>query len=162
MSRKAAGSTDLDRNAFDSIETGRLTWLGLSLSAIGWMLLLAEIARVDVVPGRFLKSIGPEFHSDIIEVAKAIIASGFALALIGSLQIGFGALNRFFEAVLMRSAQRNTVSEPAMAAEPVDPPMSASTSKTLPYRILPDGSVEVDTIVGTRKFASLEEAKDFI
>ena len=30
------------------------------------------------------------------------------------------------------------------------------------YQILPDGSVEVETLLGTRIFASMDEARDFI
>ena len=39
---------------------------------------------------------------------------------------------------------------------------SSGRIKDRNYVILPDGSVEVDTLLGTRVFASLDEARDFI
>ena len=31
-----------------------------------------------------------------------------------------------------------------------------------PYKLMPDGSVEVETILGSRRFRSMKEAQDFI
>lgn len=135
-------------------DTSRLTWIGLILAAIGWALLLGEIALADLVPGRLSHPVAPSFHADLIEVAKCLIGSGFGLAVIGALQSGFGVLGRFFSAVLTRSGQRG----PAK----VEPLVEASEREGRPYRILPDGSVEVETIVGTRRFSDMDEARDFI
>lgn len=161
MSRKSpiAGAGSLS-STFDAIEAGRLTWVGLLLAAIGWILLIGEITTADVLAGKSPWVVAPSFHTDLVDVAICIIASGLALAIIGALQTGFGALNRFFEAVLMRSSHRDAPTERPMPG-PVEPEMASPPTKR-PYRILADGSVEVETIVGTRKFSTLDEAKDFI
>lgn len=142
---------------FDSLQTGRLTYLGLTVAGIGWALLLGETTVADVLT-KGARAVPPTFHADLLDIAKCIIASGFALAVVGALQAGFGTLNRFFEAVLSRSAQRTAESE---SVEPVAS-APAPSSKRPRYRMLPDGSVEVETIVGTRRFDSLAEARDFI
>ena len=49
---------------------------------------------------------------------------------------------------------------------PVEPVIEIETprrpARGRNYSILPNGAVEVDTLLGTRVFASLDEAKDYI
>ena len=144
---------------FDALEVGRLTWIGLAVAGIGWTLLLGETAIVDVLTLKVPRPLPPTFHTDLVEIAECIIASGFGLAMIGALQSGFGTLNRFFSAVLLRSEQRAAVQP--HAGPVVDAP-AASGRGHRPYRTLPDGSIEVDTILGTRRFATMREAREFI
>ena len=150
------GRPDFGRPEFGRLEFGRLTWLGLSVSLIGWVLLIAVAALADAIALRVARS--PVFHDDLVAIAKCLIASGFALAAIGTLQAGFGALDRFFGAVLMRSGAR---AEPAGEPRPYDPGPTLEPSRR-PYRTFPDGSVEVETILGTRRFATMGEAREFI
>ena len=138
--------------AFDAGRFGRVTWLGLFVATIGWALLLATM-----VPGRLPAAL----HGDLVEVARCLIGSGFALAVIGALQNGFGALNRFFNAALDRSNARAAPAPSPVAPPDVDPSVEPSRQRR-PYQILADGSVEVETIVGTRRFDSMAEARDFI
>lgn len=150
MSRAEGHGPELVREG----ETGRLTWIGLILAAIGWALLLGAMALDDLAPAKLPRAAAPTFHADLVEVAKCLIGSGFGLAILGGLQTGFGVLNRFFSAVLNRSSQRGT----ARAEPEVAPP----SREGRPYRTLPDGSVEVETIVGTRRFDTMAEAREFI
>lgn len=138
---------------FDGLALGRLTWIGLIVAALGWTLMICEATMADVLARG---SRAPTLHGDLVAVAQGLIGSGFGLAIVGALQSGFGTLNRFFEAVLMRSTQRAGGSP---AAVPVAP---AAGRERRPYRTLADGSVEVETIVGTRRFASMQEAAEFI
>lgn len=180
-----AGESGLEAGHFDGREIGRLTWIGLVLAGIGWALLLGETASVDILAMR--RPVVPTFHADLADIAKCLVASGFGLAVVGALQTGFGALNRFFEAVLMRSAQR-AMPSPGQAPGDVTPvqvtpvqvtpvqatpvratpvqatprPDAARKPSKRPYRLLADGSVEVDTILGTRLFETMAEARDFI
>ena len=140
----------------DTFGLGRLSWIGLILAAIGWALLLAEAAAADIIPLKWTRALAPTYHGDLFEIAKCLIGSGFALAIVGALQSGFGALNRFFEAVLTRSGQRPA---PQPLARDSSPEMAREHR---PYRTFPDGSVEVETIVGTRRFESMMEAREFI
>ena len=135
-------------------ETGRLTWIGLLLAGIGWVLLLGEIALTDLVPAKLPRPVAPTFHADLLAVAECLIGSGFGLAVIGALGSGFGVLNDFFNAALNRSGQRGG----ARTEPEVGPPPRGGR----PYRTLPDGSVEVETIVGTRRFETMAEAREFI
>ncbi len=146
MSVRDAGPADFDGLAF-----GRLTWIGLVVAALGWALMIGEATMADVVVHA---PRAPTLHGDLVVVAQCLIGSGFALAIVGALQSGFGTLNRFFEAVLSRSSQRASG-----APAPVAP---APARERRPYRTLADGSVEVETIVGTRRFATMREAADFI
>ena len=148
------------------MKIGRVTWVGLTAAVIGWAMLLGETAISDFMTVQDPPVLPPTFHDDFMDVAKTVIYSGFGLALVGSLQTGFGALNRFFEAVLVRSGQKT--SAPALQAVPVsdtfrreEAPEPASRTGR-PYRTFADGSVEVETIVGNRRFRSMVEARDFI
>jgi hypothetical protein len=141
----------------ESRDIGRLSWIGLTIAGIGWIILLGEATVVDILPIKATRPVSPTFHADLCDIAKCLIASGFGLAVVGALQTGFGALNRFFEAVLMRSSQRAAPPAPTVVREAPPVPPAERT-----YRRLPDGSVEVETILGTRRFKTMAEARDFI
>ena len=140
----------------ESFGVGRLGWIGLICAAIGWALLLAEAALADIVSVKGTRPIAQMFHDDIFSVAKCLIGSGFGLAIVGGLQNGFGALNRFFR-------DRPHTIEPAHDAGASCSGRDGNpTMKSDPYRTLPDGSVEVETILGTRRFATMSQAREFI
>lgn len=151
------------QRVYDARGFGRLTWLGFAAAGLGWMLLLGETGVADLVAVRTGRPVVATLHGDIVDIAKCLIGSGFGMAVIGGLQTGFGALNRFFAAVLTRSAQR-APAQPASQQEPIAAgEREAETPRSRrPYQILADGSVEVETIVGTRRFDSMDEARDFI
>ena len=148
----------------------RFTWCGLSIVILGWVVLIADMTISESVlrAGNLVAVIS--LRSDIVTIAQTAILSGFGLALVGALRSGFGALNRFFEAVL----QRSSAPRPAPAVEQPEPHVATTAPHTIErmaptgqikdrnYVVLPDGSVEVDTLLGTRVFASLDEARDFI
>jgi hypothetical protein len=151
-----------DALGFNALKTGWLTWLGFALAALGWVLLLFGTTVADILIAKMPHLLPPAFHADLLDIAKTIIFSGFGLAIVGALQTGFGTLNRFFGAVLMRSTQRDN--EQPRPVEPTveRPSPTVAAAKRRPYRMFPDGSVEVDTIVGTRLFKTMAEARDFI
>ena len=144
---------------FDALALSRLTWIGLVVAALGWALMIGEAAVADV--SRVARA--PSLHGDLVLIAACMIGSGFGLAIVGALQSGFGTLNRFFEAVLSRSTQRASSATSVPRSAPV---VGAATPSPLrerrPYRTLADGSVEVETILGTRRFATMHEAAEFI
>jgi hypothetical protein len=150
--------------------TDRFTWVGLGLVLLGWAALIADMTISESVlrSGNLVAVIS--LRSDIVTVAQTAILSGFGLALIGALRSGFGALNRFFEAVLQRSSTPRPSPVVDSAGPQVESPAthnvermaSSGRIKDRNYVILPDGSVEVDTLLGTRVFASHAEARDFI
>ncbi len=147
------------------------TRFGLALAVIGWILLIADAVSPLALPGGGL-ALSAFARSDIFTVAQTVIASGFALAILGTLRSGFGALHRFFEAVLHRaSAPRPTPmpTTPEPMVEPVvevpHPAPRSAEPRSLQgknYTVLPNGAVEVETLLGKRIFASLEEARDYI
>ena len=165
----------------------RLTWIGLMIVAAGWALLLSApqlTEGIAHVAGRSAEST----TLNISAIAQCGIVSGFGLGIIGALQTGFGALNKFFEAVLARSQQsRAQASRPSLAptqdaaraaAEPLRHTAAKSVARPAPaqsrkiqergwvkdraYVLFTDGSVEVETMLGRRKFPSLQEAQEFI
>jgi len=141
---------------FEALEVGRLTWIGLVVAGLGWAMMIGEATVADVLPGHAGR-VPASLHADLFDIAKCVIGSGFGLAIIGALNSGFGTLNRFFAAVLTRSSQRTS---PAPAPEAVD--AAPPPRERHPYRMLADGSVEVETILGTRRFTTMREARDFI
>lgn len=163
------------------VPTDWLTWLGLAIAAAGWALLVVTVMTGEAtLKGGSLVAV-LSVRSDIVTVAQTAIVSGFGLAVVGGLRAGFGALNRFFAAVLHRSTTGTKPAAPVVAtvvepeddlAEPVVAPIVPPRERFVPasrpskqkqnYSIRSDGSVEVETLLGTRVFATLEEARDFI
>lgn len=137
----------------------RLTWIGLMIVALGWALLLSgasALAALAHVLGQQAPSI------DIAVVSQATILTGFGLAILGALQTGFGALKRFFDMILERTSR----TAPKMS---VDMPRTEKASvvergllKDRPYVLFGDGSIEVETLLGMRRFTSLQDAYEFI
>lgn len=149
----------------------RFTWVGLGVAAIGWAVLIADltVAESILTAGNIVAVVS--LRTDIVTVAQATIVSGFGLAVIGTLRTGLGTLHGFFDAVLQRSfdvapASPSGPIEPYMAPQPapttVDRMPATGSIRERNYVVLADGSVEVETLLGTRVFASLDEARDFI
>lgn len=155
----------------------RMTITGLGVAALGWVVLAGD-AALGMLPAANEPLLPALARSDIFTVAEATVLSGFALATLGTLRTGFGALSAFFDTVLARAgsprpqpparrdAHERAGPEPAIepAIEPaleVVPPAHHS-ARPRNYSILPNGAVEVDTLLGTRVFASLDEARDYI
>jgi hypothetical protein len=95
-------------------------------------------------------------------IASCMIFTGFVIAILAVLTHGFGALERFFTAALERSAAR--AEAPATMAEEAEPYRRAERGsiEDSVYHIHGDGSVEVETLLGSRRFASLREAQEFV
>lgn len=142
----------------------RLTWVGLMMVALGWALLLSGASAMEAMVRILGRAGAPPFDPAVI--AQATILTGFGLAILGALQTGFGALKHFFDAVLERTAPTG----PKMAIEPRQaPPAQRSKSivkrgllKERPYVLFGDGTIEVETLLGMRRFTSLREAHEFI
>ena len=157
----------------DGRPRGRLTALGLGLVVIGWAILVADLALGEAVlkVGSLVAVLS--IKADIVVLAQTLVLTGFGMALLGALRDGFGALNRFFDAVLQRAATPRPAPMPE-PSEPEDAVVVPSPSTDLRaaaapppkrernYVVRPDGSVEVETLLGTRVFATLDEARDFI
>ena len=161
-----SAAQDRPKTNFDAMRIGRVTWLGLTAAVVGWAMMLGQTAISDFMTAQDPPVLPPTFHDDFMDVSKTLIYSGFGLALVGSLQTGFGALNRFFEAVLVRSGQKTQGA--ALPPAPIEESfrreevVEAAPRIGRPYRTFADGSVEVETIVGNRRFRSMVEARDFI
>lgn len=149
----------------------RLTWVGFMIVPAGWALLFsaphlggsADSARATI---------------DFSAVAQSLIVCGLGIAVIGALQTGFGALNKFFETVALRAQQGRGGGAPGPAtggagrgaARQKSPAPQGPTRRVLErgwvkdraYVQFVDGSVEVDTMLGRRLFPSLKDAQEFI
>ncbi|WP_026606642.1 hypothetical protein [Methylocapsa acidiphila] len=138
----------------------KLTWLGLAIVVLAWGLLffvadpidLFGVASGRVLSGRVLNVAG---------IAQCGIVSGFGIAILGSLQLGFGSLNRFFQAVLTRTMTSVTNGEAPQIAHQRKI-VERGWVKDRAYVLFNDGSVEVETMLGRRRFPSLQDAREFI
>jgi hypothetical protein len=144
----------------------KLTWVGLMLVALGWALLFSGAPLADLfarVTGRVIAFGSP---SDMLGISQCAILSGFGLAVLGVLQTGFGALNRFFEAVLERTAKPQNAEPMQVSVRRSEPQNKAVLErgrlKDRAYVRFVDGSVEVETLLGLRHFPNLDEALEFI
>ncbi|SFK04666.1 hypothetical protein [Methylocapsa palsarum] len=136
----------------------RLSWVGLMIVTLGWTMLLSapRLGELFALWGHPM-----EAPSRFDMIAQILILSGFGAAILGVLQTGFGALNKFFEAVLARTTQSS--------GKAGDQPLARQRQivergwvKDRAYVLFTDGAVEVETMLGRRHFPSLQEAKEFI
>jgi hypothetical protein len=132
----------------------RLTWIGFMVVALGWALLLSGVPAVQI----FAAATSHKLSLDIAAIAQATILSGFGLAILGALQTGFGALKQFFDAVIERTA-RSGVAAPK---NPLSKVVQRGRLKDRPYVLFGDGTIEVETLLGLRRFASFQDAREFI
>ena len=143
----------------------RLTWIGLMVVALGWALLLSGASAMEAMGRLTGHASAPSFN--LAAITQATILTGFGLAILGALQTGFGTLKKFFDAVIERTARSGPakVDEPPQAPRLQQQPRSVverGLLKERPYILFGDGTIEVKTLLGVRRFSSLLEAHEFI
>jgi hypothetical protein len=140
-----------------------LTVIGLLLALVGWGLLLFGGQLSQLATGAIGRPLPLELDPGRTDVAQSLILSGFGLAILGTLRAGVATLRQFFEAVLQRAAAAKAQPAPAMP-DPVDPNTVVERGwiRDRPYARFADGSVEVETLLGIRRFASVADAEDFV
>jgi prepilin-type processing-associated H-X9-DG protein len=136
----------------------KMTWVGLMIVALGWALLFSapQVAEfLATLSGRGKDAL------DAVGIAQCTILSGFGIAILGALQTGFGATRGFLEIALTRTAPPPTKIAGRGAATPKKI-AERGWVKDRAYVLFVDGSVEVETMLGRRLFASLQDAREFI
>ena len=147
------------------MEFGKLTWTGLIIAGAGWAALILG-ATVSDDFWKSLPQIG-ELRPDlsIVSTSNSLIVSGLGLAILGVLQKGFGVFQRFFEAVLQRSQRAEMQPAPIVKQPPkVQESEIAERGRVggRSYVRRANGTVQIETLLGVRNFASFDEAKEFI
>ncbi|MFI5010903.1 MAG: hypothetical protein ACHQAY_01005 [Hyphomicrobiales bacterium] len=145
--------------------TNRLSSFGLVLAALGWVLLLFGGQLSQLAATSFGRPVPLEIDPGRTDVAQSLILTGMGLAVLGALQAGVGTLRQFFEAVLQRAAAAKAQPAPVQpSAAPVDPNAVVERGwiRDRPYARFADGSVEVETLLGVRRFSSFTDAEDFV
>jgi prepilin-type processing-associated H-X9-DG protein len=138
----------------------KMTWIGLMIVALGWSLLLSAPQLTHFLAG-LTGRIDGLASLDAISIAECTILSGFGIAILGALQTGFGVTKGFLETALTRAAPPPTKVSGAGSARPKKI-AERGWVKDRAYVLFVDGSVEVETMLGRRFFASLQEAREFI
>lgn len=136
----------------------RLTWIGLMLVALGWALLLSGTPAIEAV----LHFLHREGTLNPTVISQSTILTGFGLAILGALQTGFSSLKHFFDSVLARTAHnapKVTIDAPKAKQRSV---VERGLLRDRPYILFGDGTIEVETLLGMRRFTSLQEAYEFI
>ena len=82
----------------------RLTWVGFMIVALGWALLFSAPQLAELLASFTGRSMNAGYLN-LPTIAFCTILTGFGVAILGALQTGFGALNKFFESVLERTAK---------------------------------------------------------
>lgn len=124
----------------------RLTWTGFMIVAGGWVLLLAAPQLNDAAAHFSGRPLEAATSNNVAAIAQCAILSGLGIGIIGALQTGFGALDRFFAAVLARSGQTR--------AQPVAPSASypvAQSTKSAARNRAAQGAVAPAKAIGGRQ-----------
>ena len=117
-------------------------------------------------------------------LAECGLFTSFVAILVGALQAGFGALDRFFDAILRRSGKHEQSPPPARKdaheSRPESRQVIASSEKPAmrpkvapritdegflrgrTYALYSDGSVEVDTLLGRKRFETMDAAITYL
>ncbi|MDE2361462.1 MAG: hypothetical protein KGM42_02195 [Hyphomicrobiales bacterium] len=150
---------------------GRLA--GFTLLGFAWALLAGMLV---------LRALGGRPDLIDAELAMCVVlvlcVSGATLIVGNVMTVGFGALDAFFNQALERSARRASQAAQAPSAHtaaPAPAPARTDQKKSLhdavveqgylgdrPFTLFGDGAVSVETLLGTRRFASFHEAEEFI
>jgi len=135
--------------------------------AFGWAVLLSGPTLAVVIA-----HVSGGAPLDMFGIAQSLILSGFGLALLGVLQNGFGTLDHFFKSILERTAKQKEAPTPAPAparqqpvkerAKPLPKVRERGWLKDRAYVLFIDGSVEIDTLLGRRRFSSMQDANEFV
>lgn len=142
-----------------SMTFDRLTWSGFMIVAMGWALLFSAPQISELLLSITGRSSGA--FVDVPSIAMCTILSGFGIAILGALQTGFGALQRFFASVLERATTPSRANA-APSGSQQRKIVERGWLKDRAYVLFMDGSVEIETMLGRRLFPSLEEAQEFI
>ncbi|MFO1116198.1 MAG: hypothetical protein U1E28_10970 [Beijerinckiaceae bacterium] len=117
---------------------------------------------------------GARFMSGDIELIACVVLLlallGATLLVLDALQKGFGALDSFFREALDRSERRAREESRAAAERARRSPVGAQPARPTehgviadrPYILYGDGAVAIETLFGVRRFASMQEAREFI
>jgi hypothetical protein len=126
--------------------------------ALGWTFLFSAPQLTELLSnltGRSVLSLNGS------SISLCTILSEFGIAILGALHTGFGALNKFFDSVLERTA--NLRSSPmAQRSAQQRKIVERGWVKDRAYVLFMDGSVEVETMLGRRIFPSLQDAQEFL
>lgn len=148
-----------------SARFGALTWAGLGLAAIGWgALLCAPLMAAATGPLPNANEVGDPVWI-ILRLGENGILSGLALAILGAMRHRPTAAAQ----AVADMPERNHAPVPAFA------PLAASSLEIEPpsvvaqgdlagraYALYSDGSVVVETLLGQRRFQTLDDARQFI
>lgn len=138
----------------------RLTWVGFMIVALGWALLFSAPQLAEYLASITGRSMNASYIN-MPTIALCTILTGFGVAILGALQTGFGALNKFFESVLERTAKSGANAR-ANRPEQSRKIIERGWLKDRAYVLFMDGSVEIETMLGRRLFPSLQDAQEFI
>jgi hypothetical protein len=139
----------------------KVTWVGLMVAAFGWTLVVSTPQLTDLwsgASGRPIDSVA----LDLGRIAQCTILSGFGIAILGALQTGFGLLKKSLDAGLVRNSKLPVTPVTAQHPSRARKITERGWVKNRAYVLFNDGSVEVETMLGRRLFASMQDAQEFI
>jgi hypothetical protein len=133
-----------------------LTMLGASGAGLSWLALLWIVFAEQPVGADTSVA-----RHHLVTIAQSGLLTSLALLLVGALRRGFSVLDHFFASILQRTAATRTASDAAVKT-PETGVVDAGKVGGRSYRRFANGSVQVDTLLGQRMFASMEDARAFI
>lgn len=142
----------------------RLTWAGLLISTLGWGLLLSYPLLAPHGAGTPESGDPARF---ILLFGQNAIVTGLAIAFLGTMDKVIALLSRS-PATQSHSKAGSAARAPSLSAPQLMTPRQANDVVTKgalggrDYVLFRDGSVVVETLLGPRRFLSLNEAHEFI
>jgi hypothetical protein len=129
---------------------------------LGWGAAAASLAPA------FLAKTAPDLANGIpaaalMTFAQFALATGLALLICRHVRLGFATLDQFFDAVLQRTQAPQAPPQPEEKPAASAPGLAAEGFLgERPYVLYADGSVDVETLLGPRRFDSMDSARAFV
>ena len=131
-------------------------WIGL----LGGAFIKSPIIELAGIPALAVS------QRDVMAISQCLIISGLCIIILQAMRIGFSALDRFFSAALQRTHQSPAVMTPASMDVANENAVTLDHKKSVingrPCLIYADGTVHVETLLGSRKFSSMQDAEEFV
>ncbi|HEV2572396.1 MAG TPA: hypothetical protein VGU72_11740 [Beijerinckiaceae bacterium] len=145
-------------------------WLGATgvvLIFLGWAILFLAMMDPGPAAGLVQRSLAWVNGYNLGTLGQSLILTGFGCVIVQTLREGFGALQRFFDAILTRTARPSVAPPPAPEPrvdeeDKHDVIVDRGWIKDRPYVVYADGSTEIETRIGMRRFKSHQDARAFV
>jgi hypothetical protein len=137
---------------------------GAFVAGVGWIILVALASFSVSMDASMTEALGTHVNF-LSRMAEGIIITGFGLAILDAIERQRILNSRALSALQSKLAPPQRCAELPLSTPMIAPrgePLASGSLNGRDYKLYGDGSVEMETILGTRCFASILDAREFV